>query len=80
MRFRCASLIIAGHRIGHYSAERKLLDPLTKKQIKADEKTLGGSVPKQTFLSSCKSHTLRGIRSVHRNMVGSGLDRSVLAL
>jgi hypothetical protein len=34
------TLLIAGHRVGHYSAERKLLTPLTKKQIKAVEKTL----------------------------------------
>jgi hypothetical protein len=27
--------MIAEHRIGHYSAEGKLLTPLTKKQIKA---------------------------------------------
>ena len=29
------TLMIAGHRVGHYSAEGKLLTPLTKKQIKA---------------------------------------------
>jgi hypothetical protein len=28
------TLMIAGHRVGHYSAEGKLLTPLTKKQIK----------------------------------------------
>ena len=33
------TLMIAGHRIGHYSAEGKLLTPLSKKQIKAVEKT-----------------------------------------
>ena len=38
------TLMIAGHRIGHYSAEGKLLTPLTKKQIKAVEKTLRGKV------------------------------------
>lgn len=43
------TLMIAGHRIGHYSAEGKLLTPLSKKQIKAVEKTLGGKVKKQTF-------------------------------
>jgi transposase len=32
-------LMIAGHRIGHYSAEGKLLTPPSKKQIKAVEKT-----------------------------------------
>jgi transposase len=32
------TLMIAGHRVGHYSAEGKLLTPLTKKQIKAVEK------------------------------------------
>jgi hypothetical protein len=41
--------MIAGHRVGHYSAEGKLLTPLTKKQIKAVEKTLRGKVTKQTF-------------------------------
>jgi transposase len=43
------TLTIAGHRVGHYSAEGKLLTPLTKKQIKAVEKTLRGKVQKQTF-------------------------------
>jgi hypothetical protein len=43
------ALMIAGHRVGHYSAEGKLLTPLTKKQIKAVEKTLRGKVQKQTF-------------------------------
>src|SRR5271154_5907825 len=43
------TLMIAGHRVGHYSAEGKLLTPLTKKQIKAVEKKLRGKVPKQTF-------------------------------
>jgi hypothetical protein len=41
--------MIAGHRIGHYSAQGKLLTPLNKKQIKAVEKTLTGKVQKQTF-------------------------------
>jgi transposase len=43
------TLMIAGHRIGHYSAQGKLLTPLSKKQIKAVEKTLRGKVQKQTF-------------------------------
>jgi hypothetical protein len=43
------TLMIAGHRVGHYSAEGKLLTPLTKKQIKAVEKTLRGKVKKPTF-------------------------------
>ena len=43
------TLMIAGHRIGHYSAEGKLLTPLSKKQIKAVEKTWNGKVKKQTF-------------------------------
>ncbi len=34
------TLMIAGQRIGHYSAEGKLLTPLSQKQIKAVEKTL----------------------------------------
>jgi hypothetical protein len=33
------TLMIAGHRVGQYSTEGKLLTPLTKKQIKAVEKT-----------------------------------------
>jgi hypothetical protein len=32
------TLMIAGHRVGHYSAEGKLLMPLTKKQVKAVER------------------------------------------
>jgi hypothetical protein len=43
------TLMIAGHRVGHYSAEGKLLTPLTKKQIKAVEKTLTGKVKQPTF-------------------------------
>ncbi len=43
------TLMIAGHRIGHYSAQGKLLTPLSKKQIKAVEKTLVGKVKKTTF-------------------------------
>jgi len=43
------TLMIAGHRVGHYSAEGKLLTPLTKKQVKAVEKTWRGKVTKQTF-------------------------------
>lgn len=33
------TLTIAGHRVGQYSAEGKLLTPLTKKQIRAAERT-----------------------------------------
>jgi hypothetical protein len=43
------TLMIAGHRVGHYSAEGKLSTPLTKKQIKAVEKTLRGKVTEQIF-------------------------------
>jgi hypothetical protein len=54
------TLMIAGHRVGHYSAEGKLLTPLTKKQVKAVEKTLRGKVPKQTFpLNLQIPHTTR---------------------
>jgi hypothetical protein len=54
------TLMIAGHRVGHYSAEAKLLTPLTKKQIKAVEKTLRGKVQKQTFpLNLQIPHTTR---------------------
>ena len=54
------TLMIAGHRVGHYSAEGKLLTPLTKKQIKAVEKTLRGKVKEQTFpLNLQIPHTTR---------------------
>jgi hypothetical protein len=43
------TLTIGGHRVGHYSAQGKLLTPLTKKQVKAVEKTYGGKVKKTTF-------------------------------
>jgi transposase len=43
------TLMIAGHRIGHYSAQGELLTPLSQKQIKAVEKTFRGKVQKQTF-------------------------------
>ena len=43
------TLMIAGHRIGHYSAEGKLLTPLSKKQIKAVEKTLRWKSQKADF-------------------------------
>jgi len=33
------TIMIAGHRIGHYSAQGKLLTPLSQNQIKAVEKT-----------------------------------------
>jgi hypothetical protein len=54
------TLMIAGHRVGHYSAQGKLLTPLTKKQIKAVEKTLRGKVKRQTFpLNLQIPHTTR---------------------
>jgi hypothetical protein len=54
------TLMIAGHRIGHYSAEGKLLTPLSKKQIKAVEKTLRGKVQKRTFPPNLQiPHTTR---------------------
>ena len=43
------TLMIAGHRVGHYSAEGKLLTLLTKKQINAVKKRLRGKVTEQTF-------------------------------
>ncbi len=42
------TLMIAGHRVGNYSAEGKLLTPLTKSRSRR-WKTLRGKVPKQTF-------------------------------
>jgi len=54
------TLMIAGHRVGQYSAAGKLLTPLTKKQTRAVEKTLRGKVPKQTFpLNLQIPHTTR---------------------
>ena len=55
------TLMIAGHRIGHYSAQGTLLTPLSKKQIKAVEKTfppplrllLNDSVTDQTGHFTC---------------------------
>ena len=49
LSYTWVTLMIAGHRVGHYSAEGKLLTPLTKKQIRAVEKTLRGKVTEQTF-------------------------------
>ncbi len=57
------TLMIAGHRVGHYSAEGKLLTPLTKKQIKAVEKKLRGKVQKLTFPPNLQiPHTTRDSR------------------
>ena len=54
------TLMIAGHRVGHYSAEGKLLTPLTKKQIRAVEKTLGGKVQKLSLPPNLQiPHTTR---------------------
>jgi hypothetical protein len=54
------TLMIAGHHVGHYSAQGKLLTPLTKKQIKAVEKTLVGKVKKTTFPTNSQiPHTTR---------------------
>src|ERR1022692_15512 len=54
------TLTIAGHRVGHYSAQGKLLTPISQKQIKAVEKTLRGKVQKQTFpLNLQIPHTTR---------------------
>ena len=43
------TLTIGAHRLGHYSAQGKLLTPITKQQAKAVEKTRGGKVKKTTF-------------------------------
>ena len=56
------TLMIAGHRIGHYSAEGKLLTPLSKKQIKAVEETLRGKVKEQTFPPNLQIPHTTGIR------------------
>jgi hypothetical protein len=57
------TLMIAGHRVGHHRAEGKLLTPLTKKQIKAVEKTLRGKVQKQTFPLNLQIPRTTGIRT-----------------
>src|ERR1035438_3850425 len=46
---RTITLTIGTRRLGHYSAEGKLLTPITKLQAEAVEKTRGGKVQKQTF-------------------------------
>jgi len=43
------TLTIGTRRLGHYSAQGKLLTPITKQQAKAVEKTRGGKVKKTTF-------------------------------
>jgi transposase len=43
------TLTIGAHRVGHYSAQGKLLTPITKHQAKAVEKMRGGKVKKTTF-------------------------------
>jgi hypothetical protein len=43
------TLTIAGHRVGHYSGQGKLLTPLTKRQAKVVEKSCAGKVKKTTF-------------------------------
>jgi hypothetical protein len=43
------TLTIGTHRIGHYSAQGKLLTPITKQQAEAVEKTRGGKIKKTTF-------------------------------
>ena len=53
------TLMIAGHRIGHYSAEGKLLTPLSKKQIKAVEKTLREKVQRSFPLNLQIPHNTR---------------------
>jgi len=40
--------MIAGHRVGHYSAQGAV-DAVTKEQVKAVVKTLRGKVTEQTF-------------------------------
>ena len=40
------TLTVAGHRIGHYSAQGKLLTPLTKNKSRPWKKTLRGKVTK----------------------------------
>jgi hypothetical protein len=43
------TLTIGARRVGHYSAQGKLLTPITKQQAKTVEKTRGGKVKKTTF-------------------------------
>jgi hypothetical protein len=60
------TLTIAGSHVGHYSAEGNLLTPLTKKQIKAVEKTLRGKVQKQTFPLNLQIPHTAGFALSHR--------------
>jgi hypothetical protein len=46
---RTITLTIGTRRIGHYSAQGKLLTPITKLQAETVEKTRGGKVRKTTF-------------------------------
>jgi len=57
------TLMVVGHRVGHYSADGKLLTPLTKKQLKAVEKTLRGKVRKLTFPLNLQIPHSTGIRT-----------------
>jgi hypothetical protein len=57
------TLMIAGHRVGHYSAQGKLLTPLTKKQIKAVEKTF--SPPRRLLDEFMKPDTSFVTKSGH---------------
>ena len=43
------TLTIGTRRVGHYSAQGKLLTPITKQQARTVEKTRGGKVKKTTF-------------------------------
>ena len=43
------TLTIGTRRVGHYSAQGKLLTPITKQQAETVEKTRGGKVQKPTF-------------------------------
>jgi hypothetical protein len=44
-----STLTIGSRRVRHYSAQAKLLTPITKQQAEAVEKTRGGKVKKTTF-------------------------------
>jgi hypothetical protein len=78
------TLMIAGHRIGHYSAQGKLLTPLSQKQIKAVEKRF--PPPRRPLLDDffylTKNRTLHllGKADISRFFVTFGEPRLALCL
>ena len=57
------ALMIAGHRVGHYSAERELLTPLTKNKSRLWKRRVVEKSKKRLSHHTCKSRKMRGIRT-----------------